>query len=84
MPGPGRLEAVCACLWRGSGPDFPAGRFPGDSVNVTLSGPGFSVSQSAEALEAGAVGEWVRVRIGKDTELRAQVLRPGAVGMNLP
>lgn len=56
----------------------------GDAVSVTLSGPGFSVSQSAEALEAGAVGEWVRVRIGKDTELRAQVLRPGAVGMDLP
>lgn len=56
----------------------------GDAVSVTLSGPGFSVSQSAEALEAGAVGEWVRVRVGKTTELRAQVLRPGAVGMDLP
>jgi flagella basal body P-ring formation protein FlgA len=56
----------------------------GDAVSVTLSGPGFSVSQSAEALEAGAVGEWIRVRVGKDTELRAQVIRPGAVGMDLP
>jgi flagella basal body P-ring formation protein FlgA len=56
----------------------------GDAVSVTLAGPGFSVSQSAEALDAGAVGEWIRVRVGKGTELRAQVLRPGAVGMDLP
>lgn len=56
----------------------------GDAVSVTLSGPGFSVSQSAEALEGGAVGEWIRVRLGRNTELRGKVLRPGAVGMDLP
>ncbi|MDD3800077.1 MAG: flagella basal body P-ring formation protein FlgA [Novosphingobium sp.] len=56
----------------------------GDAVTVTLRGPGFSVSQSAEALEGGAVGEWIRVRVGKTGEMQAQVLRPGAVGMDLP
>jgi len=56
----------------------------GDAVTVTLRGPGFSVSQSGEAMDGGAVGEWVRVRVGKDSEMRAQVLRPGTVGMNLP
>ncbi len=56
----------------------------GDAVTVTLRGPGFSISQSAEALEQGAVGEWVRIRVGKDSEMRAEVLRPGTVGMNLP
>lgn len=56
----------------------------GDSVSVTLSGPGFSVSQYAQALEGGAVGEWIRVRLGKDSELQGKVLRPGAVGMDLP
>lgn len=56
----------------------------GDSVTVTLAGPGFSVSQSGEALEQGAVGQWVRVRVGKGDEMRAQVLRPGAVGLDLP
>ena len=56
----------------------------GDAVTVTLNGPGFSVSQAAQALENGAVGEWVRVRVGKDSEMQAKVLRPGAVGMNLP
>jgi flagella basal body P-ring formation protein FlgA len=56
----------------------------GDSVTVTLRGPGFSVSQSGEAMDAGAVNSWVRVRVGKDGEMRARVLRPGVVGMNLP
>ncbi len=56
----------------------------GDSVTVMLRGPGFSVSQSGEAMEPGAVDSWVRVRVGKDGEMRARVLRPGVVGMNLP
>ncbi len=56
----------------------------GDAVTITLNAPGLSISRSGEALENGAVGEWVRVRVGKDEERRAQVLRPGAVGMKLP
>lgn len=56
----------------------------GDSVTVMLRGPGFSVSQSGQAMEPGAVDSWVRVRVGKDGEMRARVLRPGVVGMNLP
>lgn len=56
----------------------------GDAITVTLSGTGFSVSQAGEALEQGAVGEWVRVRTSKDNEMRAQILRPGVVGMKMP
>ncbi len=56
----------------------------GDAVTITLSAPGLSISRSGEALENGAVGEWVRVSVGKGEERRAQVLRPGAVGMILP
>ncbi len=56
----------------------------GDAVTVTLNGPGFSVSQAAEAMESGAVGQWVRVRVGKASDMQAKVLRPGAVGMDLP
>lgn len=56
----------------------------GDAVTVTVKGQGFSVSQSGEALDAGAIGEWIRVKVGKDGEVRAQILRPGAVGMDLP
>ena len=56
----------------------------GDEVTITLTASGFSVSRSGEALENGAVGEWVRIRVGSNDERRAQVLRPGAVGMTLP
>lgn len=55
----------------------------GQSVTVAVEGAGFSVSQSAQALEDGAVGDWVRVRVGKDSELQAQVTRPGAVALSL-
>lgn len=56
----------------------------GDALTITVRGSGFSVSQAGEALDAGAVGEWIRVKVGKDGELRAQILRPGSVGMDLP
>lgn len=55
----------------------------GDEVTVTLAGSGFSVSRSAEALENGAEGEWIRIRVEKGSELRAKVLRPGAVALSL-
>lgn len=52
----------------------------GQSVTVAISGDGFSVSQSAEALESGAIGAWIRVRTQAKTEpLQAQVVRPGLV-----
>ena len=52
----------------------------GQSVTVALTGQGFSVSQSAEALENGAVGAWIRVRtVAKGEPLQARVIRPGMV-----
>lgn len=58
----------------------------GDAVTVIVSGDGFAVSQSGEALDAGAVGAWIRVRTGgpRSQPLRARVLRPGQVGIELP
>ena len=58
----------------------------GDAVTVTVSGQGFAVSQNGEALESGAVGAWIKVRgPGQSAPvLRARVLRPGVVGMDLP
>lgn len=58
----------------------------GDMVTVTVRGSGFSLSRQGEALEAGAVGEWIRVRTTdkRGDALRAQVIRPGVVGMELP
>jgi len=58
----------------------------GDMVTITVRGSGFTLSRQGEALEAGAIGEWIRVKpADKRVEpLRAQVLRPGVVGMELP
>lgn len=58
----------------------------GDAVSIQVSGPGFVVLQAGEALEAGGKGAWIRVRAaaGKGEALRAQVVRPGLVGISLP
>ena len=58
----------------------------GDRVTVTVRGAGFTLSRQGEALEAGAVGAWIRVRTAdrRGEPLRAQVVRPGVVGMELP
>ncbi len=58
----------------------------GDAVMISVRGGGFTLSRQGEALEAGAVGEWIRVRPAdkRGDPLRAQVLRPGVVGMELP
>lgn len=58
----------------------------GEAVSIDLQGNGFTVSRQGEALEAGAVGEWIRVRpLGtKRDAIRARVIRPGQVGIDLP
>lgn len=66
-----------------AGPDVVS---RGDMVTITVRGSGFTLSRQGEALEAGAIGEWIRVKpANKGGEpLRAQVVRPGVVGMELP
>ena len=61
----------------------------GEDVTISVTGDGFSVSQSGEALDGGAVGEWIRVRAAKDgltrsDAIRARIVRPGAVEVPLP
>lgn len=59
----------------------------GENVSITVRGQGFTLSRSGEALDGGAVGQWIRVRPAgnaKADPVRARVLRPGAVGMDLP
>ena len=52
----------------------------GEGVTITVAGDGFSVSQPGEAIDAGAVGAWIRVRTAaKADPLRARVVRPGLV-----
>lgn len=58
----------------------------GDAVTVTVGGDGFAVSQPGEALEPGAKGDWIKVRglAPKAPVLRARVLQPGLVAVDLP
>ncbi|MFC3099905.1 flagella basal body P-ring formation protein FlgA [Altererythrobacter lauratis] len=62
----------------------------GQILTVAVEGRGFSVTQQAEALEAGAIGDWIRVRpdaqrgatatarTGSNREpLRARITHPG-------
>ena len=58
----------------------------GDAVTISVSGAGFAVSQPGEALESGETGAWIKVRGpgANAAVLRARVLRPGLVGMELP
>lgn len=61
----------------------------GEEVTVAISGDGFTVSQSGEALESGVVGDWIRVSPVKDAKtvnepIRARIMRPGLVAVLLP
>lgn len=52
----------------------------GDALTIMVRGRGFSVQQSGEAMESGAVGDWVFVRTSRKAEpLRARIERPGLV-----
>jgi len=60
----------------------------GEAVTIALLGDGFSVSQAGEAMDAGAVGDWIRVRGLKNGQaqgdtMRARVSRPGEVVVEL-
>lgn len=59
----------------------------GDAVSIAVSGDGFTVAQPGEAMEAGAIGAWIRVRPvtakpGAEP-MRAQIVRPGLVSLPL-
>ena len=57
----------------------------GDAVTISIRDTGFVLSQPGEALEAGAVGAWIKVRgLGQNAPIiRARVVRPGLVGIDL-
>jgi len=50
----------------------------GDALTIMVRGRGFSVQQSGEAMEPGAVGDWILVRTARKGEpLRARIERAG-------
>jgi len=60
----------------------------GESVTIAVAGDGFAVTQPGEAMEAGAVGEWIRVRSVRPGQaqgdaMRARITRPGEVEVPL-
>ena len=63
-------------------PATPAAALPvvkrGDALTIMVRGRGFSVQQTGEAMETGAVGDWIFVRTARKAEpLRARIERPG-------
>jgi flagella basal body P-ring formation protein FlgA len=64
----------------GAAPSAPPAVARGEAITIAVAGEGFSVTQSGEAMEAGPVGAWIRVRTNaKATPIRAQITRPGLV-----
>jgi flagella basal body P-ring formation protein FlgA len=52
----------------------------GETVTVAVRGRGLTVQRQGEAMEAGAEGDWIKVRTSPDAApLRARVERPGLV-----
>jgi flagella basal body P-ring formation protein FlgA len=50
----------------------------GEAITILVRGRGFTVQQPGEAMEAGAVGDWIEVRTARKAQaLRARIERPG-------
>jgi flagella basal body P-ring formation protein FlgA len=58
----------------------------GEAVSMVVQGRGFTLSRQGEALEGGAVGDWIRVRPAgvKAQPIRMRIVEPGKVGTDLP
>lgn len=55
----------------------------GEAVAIAIEGRGFTLSRQGEAMDAGAIGEWIRVRPvgGRTDPVRARVVQPGKVAI---
>ena len=56
----------------------------GESVSIAVVGEDFSIEQPGEAMDSGAIGDWIRVRGVKSGSpqgepIRARIARPGQV-----
>lgn len=80
-PGPGSWRIFVA-VNPVSGPAAAARPAPavkrGDALIIAVRGPGFSVQQPGEAMDSGAIGDWIFVRTSRKAEaMRARIERPG-------
>lgn len=77
-PGPDSWRIFMATSSTKPAPDIPKVVARGDPITVLVRGRGFSVQQSAEAMEAGAIGDWIAVRTERRADaIRARIERPG-------
>jgi flagella basal body P-ring formation protein FlgA len=79
-PGPKPWRIFVAIAGADAGPSAPAAPVikRGDALTIVVRGRGFSVQQPGEAMEGGAVGDWIVVRTSRKAEpLRARIERPG-------
>lgn len=54
----------------------------GDMVTIEIKGTGFTISQGGQAMEAGPVGSWIKIKAGAKNEVvTGQVMRPGLVSL---
>lgn len=85
-PVPGGWKLYVPLVGSGRGEAAPIAVTRGDAVSIAVIGEGFTVAQGGEALENGAVGAWIKVRTANPAApaLRARVIRPGLVGIDLP
>lgn len=68
-----------------AGARAPAAVKRGDAITISVRGSGFSVQQPGEAMEAGAIGDWITVRTSRKAEaLRARIERPGLAVIPAP
>lgn len=79
-PGPTPWRIFVAIAGANAGQGTPATLVVkrGDALTIVVRGRGFSVQQPGEAMESGALGDWIMVRTSRKAEaLRAQIERPG-------
>ena len=57
----------------------------GDIISITVIGEGFAITRQGEAMENGAKDSWIRVKTdAKGSVVRAKIIGPGEVGIELP
>lgn len=88
-PDPGSWHIYVAVREGGGNVAGPIAVERNESVTIAVTGDGFAVSQPGEALDPGAVGDWIRVRAVKDGSprsdpVRARIVQPGLVEVPLP
>lgn len=84
-PDPGSWRLFVPLLQSAAGPAETNAVLRGEAVTIAIEGEGFTVTQPGEALDAGPVNTWIRVKSssGNAEAMRARIVRPGLVKVDL-